>query len=157
MCPVEFIITPVRRSPNTVFLLSSSSSGQGSKICSFADTGRLSQPHTVANREMLMEWLANERQVRLDNSTPWRDIFTRTVAFLASIKKLGCGFPLFEPTALLPHEQLEHDKLRASQLKFQRGCIRPPASTCEGRLLLEFDNKSHQFFLRYVTCPSNLC
>lgn len=56
--------------------------GQGVKICPQVDLALVSQPHTQATREILKQALALDREIRLQHTSPSRDIFQKTILAL---------------------------------------------------------------------------
>ncbi|KAJ7259441.1 hypothetical protein C8J57DRAFT_951375, partial [Mycena rebaudengoi] len=71
----------------------SHSTCQGSKICPYADIGLHTVPHIRASREDVKERLQNNRDHRLQCSSPKRDIFLHTVSFIAALERYGCLKP----------------------------------------------------------------
>lgn len=88
--------------------------------------------------------LVEEREERLENECPWLDVFTRTAAYIAGIRKLGCNAPAYEPSfhnSVDAESRLQHQKLKSV---FQRG-YKPPFDTCDGKLLLQMDVQDNHF------------
>jgi hypothetical protein len=108
--------------------------GQGSKACAYSDIDVLSLPHVSATRADVKERLQNDREQRKLHSSPSRDVFTRTVAYLAAIRKLGCSRPLSEETFFLASEEEERETRALYLQQIQRG-YRMREGICEGRMV----------------------
>lgn len=93
---------------------------------------------------MLQEQLAEQRELRLETSCPWQDIFKHTLAYVSSLQKPGCRAPAVEQTSRLPHEVVSRLKQKEYEVTFQRGYI-APFVTCDGKLLLQVDRDGHRF------------
>ncbi|KAF7328552.1 hypothetical protein MVEN_02542900 [Mycena venus] len=120
---------------------------QGSKICLYSDVDALSLPHTAAMCADVKERLQNDREHRQLSSSPLKDVFMRTVGYLAAIKKLGCSRPLSEQTFLLASEEEERE-IREVYLQQIRHGYRMPDGICEGRLVFGYDDQEHP----YICC-----
>ncbi|KAJ6588090.1 hypothetical protein B0H19DRAFT_921880 [Mycena capillaripes] len=81
----------------------------------------------------LEQRLAEERENRLDCSSPQRDIFKRTAAHIATIRNQGCTRPLSTPTIRTESEQMEFEEHQARLQCFRRGYVK--GETCEGRII----------------------
>lgn len=110
--------------------------GRGIKACPFVDADIVSQVHTSATRKLLQDRLARDRAERLEFSSPTRDVFIKTSAYISAIRKRGCSSPVFEITQALPLEQEERSRTHEHYSKIRRG-YSPPHGLCQGRL--EFD------------------
>jgi hypothetical protein len=122
--------------------------GQGSKVCPFTDPVTISMPHVHASRDALKSRLLHDRATRLQGSSPSRDIFQKTSAFVTALRKRGCGAPAHETTYWSPAEQIDRKKHLELQSKLQRGYISPEI-TCDGRLLFDYDG-NEQPYIRFV-------
>ncbi|KAK7015317.1 hypothetical protein R3P38DRAFT_2637341 [Favolaschia claudopus] len=89
---------------------------------------------TSATRADVKERLQNDREFREETFSPSRDVFLRTLAYLAALKKLGCSRPLDEETYLLTSEDEERETREIYLHQIQRG-YRPKEGICEGRLV----------------------
>ncbi|KAJ7894497.1 hypothetical protein B0H14DRAFT_3426901 [Mycena olivaceomarginata] len=71
----------------------------GMKACPLADLAHLrsSYQHTSATRADVEERLAAEREARLLYSSPSRDIFQTTAAYITAVRTAGCRRPQQEP------------------------------------------------------------
>ncbi|KAF8152705.1 hypothetical protein K438DRAFT_2079307 [Mycena galopus ATCC 62051] len=112
---------------------------QGSKVCPYGDLDVLSLPHTSATRADIKERLQNDRYLRLESTSPTKDVFLRTVAYLAAIQRMGCRRPLTEETFLLASEQEERETRELYLQQIQRG-YRSKEGICEGRLVFGNDD-----------------
>ncbi|KAJ6478210.1 hypothetical protein C8R45DRAFT_933970 [Mycena sanguinolenta] len=120
---------------------------QGSKACPFTDLDSLSLPHTAAMREDVKERLQNDRENRKLFSSPSKDVFMRTVGYLAAIKKLGCSRPLSEETFLLATEEEERETRQIYLQQIRRG-YRVTGGICEGQLVFGYDEDERA----YICC-----
>ncbi|KAJ6549305.1 hypothetical protein DFH09DRAFT_1281487 [Mycena vulgaris] len=120
-------------------LLVSSETGQGSKVCPYSDKELLSLPHTSASREDVKERLQNDRDDRLQTSSPSKDVFHRTVGYLAAVQKLGCSRPISEQTFLSATEEEERYARELYLFQAQRG-YRMKDGICEGRIVFDYDD-----------------
>lgn len=113
------------------------SPGHGSKVCPHSDKELLSLPHVSATRADVKERLKNDRDLRLESSSPSKDVFMRTVAYVAALQKLGCRRPLSEETFLLASEDEERQTQALYLDQIQRG-YRRNEGICEGRLVFAY-------------------
>ncbi|KAJ7508004.1 hypothetical protein B0H11DRAFT_2218004 [Mycena galericulata] len=127
---------------------------QGSKICPYTDKDLLSLPHTSASREDVKERLQNDRENRIQSSSPSKDVFLRTVAYLAAVNKLGCSRPLTEETFLLVSEQEEREARELYLFQIQRG-YRRPEGICEGNLVFGYDDDERPYICCEHYIPSS--
>ncbi|KAJ7488621.1 hypothetical protein B0H11DRAFT_2406715 [Mycena galericulata] len=124
----------------------SNSAGQGTKICPQVDRALMTQPHHEATRDMLKERLRNDREARIQTASPSRQIFQKTAALVAALRRLGCGATLQEETIVESDEEEEYDKLILHRTEHRRGYV-PPTETCQGRLQLAYTNQKP-----YIKC-----
>jgi len=115
-------------------------SGQGSKLCPFADSCVKQASHVDADREALRSRLVYDKAIRLEGATPMRDIFQKTSAFITALRKSGCTAPPYEETYRSMVEQAQYEKELAYQARLQRGYI-PVEIKCDGRLLFDYDER----------------
>lgn len=101
-------------------------------------------PHTSATREDIKERLQNDRDNRLQSWSPSKDIFMRTVGYLAAVQKLGCSRPFSEETFLLASEQEEREAREMHLMQIQRG-YRRPQGICEGSLVFGYDDEERPY------------
>ncbi|KAJ7117533.1 hypothetical protein C8R44DRAFT_626720 [Mycena epipterygia] len=109
---------------------------QGCKVCPNNDMESLAQPHHKATAHDVQERLQNDRDERLQYASPTRDIFQKTAAYLAVIRKMGCWRPKIEETLRLATEQGLQDERDLYLFQTQRGYV-PPEELCEGRVLFD--------------------
>ncbi|KAJ7127685.1 hypothetical protein C8R44DRAFT_616325 [Mycena epipterygia] len=76
---------------------------------------------------------------RLESSSPQRDLFKRTAAYIATLRNHGCTRPCSQPTVRSETEQQEFDDHQARLERFRRGYVKVP--TCEGRIMYKKSNK----------------
>jgi hypothetical protein len=112
--------------------------GQGSKICPFIDEDEARKPHTTANRGSIEERLRTDREYRLEISSPTRDIFQKTAAYLTAIRRSGCRGPLYEPTSFNDSETQRREMEAEHSMRLQRGYL-SSERLCEGRLMFEYN------------------
>ncbi|KAJ7018082.1 hypothetical protein C8F04DRAFT_1199503 [Mycena alexandri] len=100
---------------------------QGVKICPHSDVDNLTVPHTSASRANIQTWLRQDREDRLQYASPSKDIFCRTAAYLAALRKLGCSRPSVEETLFSESEEEQNkileiyrEQLRALQLHYKQ-------------------------------------
>ncbi|KAJ6474456.1 hypothetical protein C8R47DRAFT_709767 [Mycena vitilis] len=117
---------------------------QGSKVCPHSDKDLLALPHVSATRADVKERLQNDRDHRLETSSPSKDVFLRTVGYLAAIQKLGCSRPLSEKTFLLSSEEEERQTRELYLHQIQRG-YRMRNGICEGRIVFGNDDSEQPF------------
>ncbi|KAK6974428.1 hypothetical protein R3P38DRAFT_3331676 [Favolaschia claudopus] len=122
----------------------SHSTCQGCKVCPLSDMEALALPHTSASRTDVKERLLNDREYRQESSSPSKDVFLRTLAFLTALQKLGCSRPLSEETFLLSTEEEERKTRDIYLHQIQRG-YRMREGICEGRLIFERDDEDRPF------------
>ena len=120
--------------------------GQGSKICPHSDVNSRSTEHTHATWQLLQERLRCDRDYRMATSSPTRDIFQKTSAFITALRTVGCSAPEQEQTVLMPAEQEYKKKISQNEAKHRRGYV-PGTTTCQGRLTLEYDCQSKPFVM----------
>ncbi|KAG6808642.1 hypothetical protein H0H92_003424 [Tricholoma furcatifolium] len=97
----------------------------------------LKEPHTSATPDAIAERLANDRSTRLEASSPQSDVFRKTSALIAAVRKIGCGALEHEETVLPPSERIQQEKTEAFNKKMQRG-YRPTSARCKGRVYLKY-------------------
>jgi hypothetical protein len=112
--------------------------GQGSKVCPFTDKDNVRRPHTTASRAAIEQRLRADREHLLEASSPSRDIFQRTSAFLTALRRSGCSAPLYEPTSFNLTENQLRETHALHTAKLQRGYL-SSGKSCEGRLIFEYD------------------
>jgi len=88
--------------------------------------------------------LLHDTATRLEGSSPWRDVFNKTAAFMTALRTMGCSGPAFEVTSWLPEEKYERNTERAHQTKMQLG-YRRPETKCDGRLLFGHDKRGSPY------------
>ncbi|KAJ7720038.1 hypothetical protein B0H16DRAFT_1793932, partial [Mycena metata] len=123
----------------------------GSKVCPYTDMDLLSQPHTSASRADVKERLQNDRDYRLQSTSPSKDVFMRTVSYVAAVQRLGCRRPLTEETFLLASEEEARDARELYLDQIRRG-YRMPEGVCEGRLVFGFSDSDE----RPYVCDSTI-
>jgi hypothetical protein len=72
---------------------------------------KIREPHSHATRALLQDRFRDDRQARLDGASPSRDVFQKTAALVAALRKLGCSAPLCEETIFESDEEEVHDAL----------------------------------------------
>jgi hypothetical protein len=134
------------------------STGQGSKICPYADIGLHTVPHIRASREDVKERLQNNRDHRLQCSSPKRDIFLHTVSFIAALERYGCRWKRSAHTQVLScEEQQQKERRGIYRHQTQRGYRKPDSDEpiCEGRIVFDY-NRADQPYIRYISNVSHL-
>lgn len=94
--------------------------------------------------------MLSDRDSRREGSTPGRDIFLKTSAFLTALLKAGCSIPLHEPTVRLPLDQKEWEKEQAHLASLKRGYVDAGLPKCEGRLLFGRSFGEEKPFIKYI-------
>jgi hypothetical protein len=115
-------------------------SGQGSKVCPFADQNMMRMPHTSASREAVKTRLLHDKEARLQGKSPWRDIFRKTLSFITALRKSGCRAPMHEATHRSLNEEFQYEIDLAHEAKLQRGYT-SSETRCDGRLLFDYDDQ----------------
>lgn len=82
--------------------------------------------------------MKHERDCRTEGMNPKRDIFQKTAAFIAALRKTGCRAPKCEETVMNPTEK----STREHEASLSRGYM-PLDEFCEGSIRLEFDQLDH--------------
>ncbi|KAJ6627414.1 hypothetical protein B0H10DRAFT_1779384 [Mycena sp. CBHHK59/15] len=117
---------------------------QGSKVCPQSDIDLLSLPHETATRDTMKERLQNDREEHLQSSSLSKDVFLRTMVYLAALKKLGCSRPFSEETFLSASEEEEGEACELYLFQTQRG-YRMPDGICEGRVVFDYDDNEQPY------------
>ncbi|KAJ6491498.1 hypothetical protein DFH09DRAFT_1105027 [Mycena vulgaris] len=113
---------------------------QGLKACPFNDIDELpTSLHWTATRADLQQHLREERENRLEVSSPKRDIFKRTAAYISTLRNQGCTRPVLEPTLRSEDEQHEFDQHQDRLSQFRRGYTKP--ERCLGRIMFHKADK----------------
>ncbi|KAJ7795857.1 hypothetical protein B0H14DRAFT_2391173 [Mycena olivaceomarginata] len=107
----------------------------GMKACPLADLAHLrsSYQHTSATRADVEERLAAEREARLLYSSPSRDIFQTTAAYITAVRTAGCRRPQQEATPRTEQELQQFEQDQAAGHVFRRRY--PVPKTCDGRIV----------------------
>ena len=95
----------------------------------------MASSHVSATREDVKARLHKDRQYRINTTSPTRDIFQKTSAFIAALQQLGCCGPIHEPTIVSAGEKDLREFFAAHKAKIQRGYT-PLRLPCDGRLEL---------------------
>ncbi|KAG6819294.1 hypothetical protein H0H93_013296 [Arthromyces matolae] len=123
------------------------SKGQGSKVCPKVDMEEAKTGHTVATRQDIQDRLKKNIECRVSTSSPSRDVFEKTVALISALRTLGCNARRQEETFLTASEKVFLQDFAERQSKMSRGYT-PSVKTCEGRLLLEYNEEGNP----YIVC-----
>ncbi|KAJ7020865.1 hypothetical protein C8F04DRAFT_1403338 [Mycena alexandri] len=138
----------VDKEGNQVDCFERHSTCEGSKICPNSDADGLSIPHTKASRTDVRDRLRKDREERLQFTSPSRDIFLKTLSYIAAIQKLGCSRPLFEATGNFSATEEEMKDARDLYLfQTQRG-YRMKEGICEGRVVFDYGDNGRP----YISC-----
>ncbi|KAJ7481504.1 hypothetical protein FB451DRAFT_1170708 [Mycena latifolia] len=121
---------------------------QGIKACPFGDLTELCKPHTEASREDIQKRLADDREARLELSSPQRDVFQRTASFITAVQALGCRRPPQEATQRTPEELEVYEAEQMSQRYYRRGYPMPPS--CDGRIV--YHEPLERNHVAYLSC-----
>ncbi|KAF8160165.1 hypothetical protein BJ912DRAFT_866014 [Pholiota molesta] len=116
----------------------------GVKICPAADRRKWAEPHYHASVEDVRNRMRQQREGWLEGTSPRRDVFQKTAAFIAALRKLGCSGPRREETVMNDAEISNRKALAAHQASFSRGYL-AAEERCEGRILLEYDHTDQPF------------
>ncbi|KAF8128839.1 hypothetical protein K438DRAFT_1645085 [Mycena galopus ATCC 62051] len=117
---------------------------QGAKACPHSDVEFLSVPHVSATRADVRERLQNDCDNRLESSSPSKDVFLRTVAYIAAVQKMGCRRPISEETFLLTSEEEERETREIYLQQIRRG-QRQTEGICEGRIIFANDDNDQPY------------
>ncbi|KAK7013858.1 hypothetical protein R3P38DRAFT_3322433 [Favolaschia claudopus] len=94
---------------------------QGAKCCPQANIEDVTVPHTKSSKELIKERLEADLEEQCSLASPSRDIFAKTAAFIAGIRKLGCGFQETDAPPQLEQESKsfldDHSKSRNDELE----------------------------------------
>ncbi|KAJ4463608.1 hypothetical protein C8R41DRAFT_872387 [Lentinula lateritia] len=108
---------------------------QGVKICPFFDLDEESTYHSQATQEQIQVLMRQNREQYMEFSTPTRDVFEKTSAYLTAIKRVGC-------TSEANHDasDFQGNSDQSEQTALRRGYPEMP-NRCTGKLLfqLSFD------------------
>ncbi|KAJ6463274.1 hypothetical protein C8R47DRAFT_992713 [Mycena vitilis] len=117
---------------------------QGIKACPFSDIATLTgdeHAHTSATRDDVALRMAADRESRQRLSSPQRDIFDKTAAYINAIREVGCRRPLQQQTLRTGEELRDFTTHQALKEDLQRGYSAP--KTCEGRIHYSSRNPDH--------------
>ncbi len=123
------------------------------KACPYSELDELKRPHTSPTRADLTRQLQLQRYT--DANTPFHLVFRKTFALWSALLNVGCTAPLSEATEYFGDERKEREKRLEIQAKARRGHD-PKKETCEGRLLLDY-NQAGKAFVRYVGSIGIFC
>lgn len=104
--------------------------------------------HTTASREDVQTRLCHDRNHLLSIASPSRDIFQKTSALIAALRRTGCPAPACEETNLSSPERNYYKAQQDHEEKLSRG-YRPVQTRCGGRISMNF-TKSGKPFIMYV-------
>ncbi|KAJ6564612.1 hypothetical protein B0H19DRAFT_941881 [Mycena capillaripes] len=148
----EFFYTPllVNQAGQTVPCKTRHTTCLGVKACPLADISSLQNDyrHMSATREDVQRRLADERDARLLHSSPDRDIFLKTAAYITAVRQLGCRRPPQQKTSRTEEELQQFQQSQESAQHFRRG-HRPP-DTCDGRIIFHENHKEGESSLVYL-------
>ncbi|KAJ6475966.1 hypothetical protein C8R47DRAFT_1052240 [Mycena vitilis] len=118
---------------------------QGVKACPQGDTDALSGRehwHTSATREDIQRRLAADRLARQRFSSPRRDIFVKTQAYISAVRRIGCRRAPQQDTHRTGPELEQYQREQELNEHFRRGYSAP--ATCQGRILFhEYPDAAH--------------
>jgi hypothetical protein len=150
-CSVSNVTGHVCISVTVLFYNINVSLGQGCKVCPFSDVEALKTEHVSASRNDILARLLCDREMRVAEGSPTRDIFTKTAALITALRNVGCRAPAQEETILSLGEHEVYNHLHEHQTKLRRGYI-PKNDTCSGRLSLDYNNQGRPLIM-YVYNP----
>jgi hypothetical protein len=122
------------------------------KACPFNDIDTLQEPHFQAGRKDIEQRLEDECEMCLDSSSPQRDLFKRTAAYIATLRNQGCTRPLSAVTVRSEAAQEEFEEHQARLEHYRRGYIKP--ETCQGRIM--YKKSGTKPYLMYLFLPIGL-
>jgi hypothetical protein len=111
-----------------------------------SDQQSMTSSHISASRENVKARLHKDRQHRIDTTSPTRDIFQKTSAFITALQRLGCRGPIYEQTSVSAGELEFREFLVAYNAKIQRSY--PTQPTCNGRLELGYGHTDLKPYIR---------
>ncbi|KAL0571531.1 hypothetical protein V5O48_010432 [Marasmius crinis-equi] len=109
---------------------------QGVKVCPYYDANDQNRPHSTASNELLHERLRTERELRLTTSSPIRDVFERTSAYIQALVRNGCRSEATGPTRLNHYEAHQRAGRLERDVIVRRGRM-PQEGRCEGRMVFD--------------------
>ncbi|KAJ7779286.1 hypothetical protein B0H14DRAFT_2631317 [Mycena olivaceomarginata] len=124
----------------------------GMKACPLADLAHLrsSYQHTSATRADVEEHLAAEREARLLYSSPSRDIFQTTAAYITAVRTAGCRRPQQEAMPRTEQELQQFEQDQAASHVFRRRY--PVPKTCDGRIVFHEIERDSGPSTVYLSC-----
>ncbi|KAJ3916503.1 hypothetical protein F5877DRAFT_46476 [Lentinula edodes] len=105
---------------------------QGVKICPFFDGDNENMTHSSATREQLRDLMQHSKEQQMEFSTPARDVFERTSAYLTAIRRVGCT-----SEANLGQDASESPLDRLERIALRRGYPEMP-NRCTGGLIFQW-------------------
>ncbi|KAJ7256436.1 hypothetical protein C8J57DRAFT_1235810 [Mycena rebaudengoi] len=98
----------------------------------------------MTSRQLLQTRLLNDRESRMEGTSPSRDVFRKTAALFSALKRMGCSAPLQEETTFESDEEDAQNNLSLYRSQNRRG-YEPAAPSCDGRLQFNYDYKQSPF------------
>ncbi|KAJ4492439.1 hypothetical protein C8R41DRAFT_765202 [Lentinula lateritia] len=105
---------------------------QGVKICPFFDGDKEDMIHSSATREQLRNLMQHSREQQMEFSSPARDVFERTSAYLTAIRRVGCT-----SDANLGQDASESALAGFERIALRRGYPEMP-NRCTGGLIFQW-------------------
>ncbi|KAJ3816826.1 hypothetical protein F5880DRAFT_1634594, partial [Lentinula raphanica] len=127
----EYVTVPLlvdSRNGEMVPCVTRHSTCRGVKVCPYHEAEEYEGHHYSATREQLMHRMRHSRAQQAKCTSPARDVFDKTSAYLIALKRLGCTAGAQE----IPDEQSLHSP--EDRLAFRRGYPDRP-DRCTGQLL----------------------
>jgi hypothetical protein len=120
--------------------------GSGVKTCPYFQD--FAAPHTSASLGDIQQIRMEQRRRRDEFSSPNRDVFLKTVAYISAVLRLGCRRTLQEKTTRDGVELEEFERQQEQRKLFARG--HGIADSCEGRIIYDDGGLERKPSLRYV-------
>ncbi|KAJ7280439.1 hypothetical protein C8J57DRAFT_1220907 [Mycena rebaudengoi] len=98
----------------------------------------------MASHQLLQTRLLNNRESRMEGTSPSRDVFRKTTALFSALKRMGCSAPLQEETTFESDEEDAQNNLSLYRSQNQQG-YEPAAPSCDSRLQFNYDYKQSPF------------
>ncbi|KAJ3926352.1 MAG: hypothetical protein NXY57DRAFT_1065053 [Lentinula lateritia] len=117
---------------------------QGVKICPFFDGDKETATHSSATRDQLRDLMQRSKEQQMEFSSPMRDVFERTSAYLTAIRRIGCTCE----ANLVGDNELEKSSLDgAERVTLRRGYPEMP-NRCTGQLVFRLSFEG----IPYIKC-----
>jgi hypothetical protein len=97
----------------------------------------ITKPHCQATRDDIHHNLTHAQRLLQSRNNLSQQLLMKTLALWSSFRCIGCGAPPYETTTYHGMERDQVERWNAQKEKARRG--HEAKSTCQGRLLFEYD------------------